>query len=274
MCLAEAGRAELARLEALCREDQDPLHAWRALDLCNSWTGGPYHAPPWCVSAVGSVAHAIAASTARGSAPLARELQRSVMAALDLTSKGRNSLKTKRHEMSRMIEAGVFNIYRAAGASPAWIYHAIYDKSGAEPNNSPAELRKRQGWLAEGRRLLKLAGVAYEAAADNPVEHYTAALADALRVRYGPGAGWVLILPRTRGSSTRTHRPRGASQAEAAQVSHYIFGIIACVKTCCKVFTTCHHALRSHCCHTTSGDDRRHERDNGRQGRSTRRQRA
>jgi hypothetical protein len=140
----------LAKLKASWLEDQDQIHAWHAVDLCNSWSSGPYQLPLWCVPVAGRLAAAIMGSPPRG--PI---LQRRVMGALDMTSRGRNRLKNQHNEISCMMEAGMFDIYRTVGASPSWIYRALSDEAGIEPSDSGAERRRLQNRVAKGRRLLK-----------------------------------------------------------------------------------------------------------------------
>src|ERR1700693_4597809 len=151
-------REQLNLLEAQWREDQDPLHAWNALDLCGSWTDaegkliGPYHPPLWCQPF--RLAKVITEAAASNSPPRVKELESRIMSAAGLNLGRRNTLKDRHNEMLCMLEAGMFTVYRAAGSSPAWIYSALYGEVGTAPSDSP-ERRNLQKRVQRGKSLLK-----------------------------------------------------------------------------------------------------------------------
>jgi hypothetical protein len=186
----------LAKLESLWRATQNTVCVARAVQLCNSWTDaegnstGPYKPPLWCLPVLGKFADGIMGSARLDPPPRGRRLQRRVTHTLGLSSQGRSPLKNWQNDTSCMLEAALFDIYRAEGRSPVWIYRTLCEKGGKKSSN----LRTVQIRLAKGRRLLKLMSNA-SMRADNPVERRMAALADAVTVCRGDRVTLFVLRP-------------------------------------------------------------------------------
>jgi hypothetical protein len=152
-------------LEALWKHHQNPVYAWRAIELCLLPEGedgnkkdGLYMPPLWCVHYLARSSRRIMEIAYLDPAPKgAAAYQRRLAEALGLISNGTNAFKNWLNELMRAADAHLFDVARAKGWKPGQIYEALTEAHEVTVSEVglESERRKRQDRVTKGRRTFE-----------------------------------------------------------------------------------------------------------------------